>query len=144
MRSMHTVVFIAAGWLCTHPMARAATEAAPFDGPWKVTLTCPPHDDDEDAKGYVHYFPAEVKANEFRGTHAIEGEPGWHLLTGTIAPDGNANLTLQGIVNNPNYAVNHAFRGKPYSYRVKARFEPSSGSGRRIGKRRCDFDFKRS
>jgi hypothetical protein len=118
-------------------------DAAPFDGRWNVTLTCPPHNEDDDAKGYVHRFPAEVKAGEFRGTHATEGQPGWHLLTGTIAADGTANLKLEGIVNNPDYAINNAFRGKPYTYRVRARFESSVGTGQRIGKRKCDFQFNR-
>jgi hypothetical protein len=144
MHSSPVAYLLAEVLLGVGPAALAAGEnPAPFDGLWNVTLTCPPHNDDEDAKGYVHRFPAEVKASEFRGTHAGEGQPGWHLLTGTIAQDGNANLTLEGIVNNPNYAVNHAFRGKPYSYRVRAKFEASTGSGHRVGKHKCDFEFKR-
>ena len=114
-----------------------------FDGTWEVTLTCPPHNEDEDAKAYVHRFPAEVKAGVFRGTHGTEGEPGWHLVTGSIAPDGRAALALEGIVNNPDYAVGKAFRGKPYGYRVRALFEGSNGSGQRVGKRKCDFRFQR-
>ena len=39
----------------------AQEEASPFDGSWEVTLTCPPHHEDDDAKGYVHRFPAVVK-----------------------------------------------------------------------------------
>ncbi len=144
MRLFPIACLIASTLLSAGPAALAAAEnPTRFDGVWNVTLTCPSHDDDEDAKGYVHRFPAEVKAGQFRGTHATEGQPGWHLLTGAIAQDGNANLTLEGIVNNPNYSVNHAFRGKPYSYRVRAKFEASSGNGRRIGKRKCDFEFKR-
>lgn len=138
------VCLVAAALLGAGTRAHAAgDDPSRFDGLWNVTLTCPPHDDDEDAKGYVHRFPAEIKAGDFRGTHGTEGQPGWHLLTGAIAPDGNASLKLEGIVNNPNYAVNHAFRGKPYAYRVRATFEASRGSGRRIGKRQCDFEFKR-
>ena len=68
-----------------------------------------------------------------------------HLATasGTIAPDGNALLRLDGIVNNPEYAVNNAQRGKAYSYRVRAVFQRDSGTGRRIGKRQCAFRFAR-
>ena len=36
----------------------------------------------DDAKGYVHHFPAEVKGSALRGTHGTEGQPSWHLLTG--------------------------------------------------------------
>lgn len=140
-------LWISAAWLVSAcivvPAAQAAEEASAFDGRWDVTLTCPPHNEDEDAKGYVHRFPAEVKGGVFRGTHGAEGEPSWHLLTGSIAPDGRAALQLDGIVGNPDYAVGQAFRGKPYSYRVRATFEATSGSGQRIGKRKCDFRFQR-
>ncbi|WP_143684449.1 hypothetical protein [Variovorax sp. KK3] len=116
-----------------------------FDGRWNVTLTCPPHNDDDDgAKGYVHRFPAEVRDGMLRGTHGTEGEPSFHLLTGNIAPDGSAALRLEGIINNPAYAVNNAQRGKPYSYRVRANFEGTSGTGQRVGKRKCDFSFRRA
>ena len=80
MRAVPVLIFMAAALLSASPAAQAAADnAAPFDGLWNVTLTCPPHEDDEDAKGYVHHFPAEIKASEFRGTHATEGQPGWHL-----------------------------------------------------------------
>lgn len=121
----------------------ADSVATPFDGPWHVTLTCPPHDEDDEAKGYVHHFPATVSAGVLRGTHATEDLPGWHYLSGTIAPDGSARLTLDGIVANADYAVNHGYRGKPYSYRVRAKFEATHGSGQRIGRRKCDFEFRR-
>jgi len=98
---------------------------------------------DDDAKGYVQHFQAEIKDGILRGTHGTEGQPSWHLLTGTVPPDGNAMLRLDGIVKNADYAVNHAERGKSYTYRVRAKFEQSSGSGQRVGKRKCEFRFKR-
>lgn len=143
MRFVGLLIVVIVALFGLHRTASAA-EVTIFDGLWNVTLSCPPHnEEDDDAKGYVHRFPAEIKGGEFRGTHATEGQPGWHLLTGTIAPDGSAMLRLEGIVNNPNYAVNKASRGKPYAYRVRAKFESSSGSGQRIGRRKCDFQFKR-
>jgi hypothetical protein len=123
--------------------ALAADAEGPFDGKWNVTLTCPPHHEDEDAKGYVHRFPAEIRNSVLRGTHGSEGQPSWHLLTGPIAADGSARLELEGIVNNPAYAINNAQRGKPYSYRVRASFGASEGTGSRVGKRKCQFQFKR-
>jgi hypothetical protein len=57
--------------------------------------------------------------------------------------DGRAALQLDGIVGNPDYAVGRAFRGTPYSYCVRAAFAATSGSGQRIGKRKCDFRFQR-
>jgi len=122
----------------------AGAGASAFDGRWDVTLTCPPLlDEDDDAKGYVQHFQAEIKDGILRGTHGTEGQPSWHLLTGTVPPDGNAMLRLDGIVKNADYAVNHAERGKSYTYRVRAKFEQSSGSGQRVGKRKCEFRFKR-
>lgn len=124
-------------------LSTLAFGASPFDGRWEVTLTCPPHHEDDNAKGYVHRFPAEVKDAVLRGVHGAEGQPGWHLLTGTIAQDGSAELALDGIVNNPDYSINDAYRGKVYRYRVRATFEPASGSGQRVGKRKCSFRFDR-
>ena len=143
---MHKALqLILAAALAGAPLGALAAneEASAFDGAWNVTLTCPPHSDDEDAKGYVHRFPAEVRNGVFRGTHAAEGEPGSRFLSGTIGKDGAANLSLEGIVSNADYSVNHAARGKPYVYRVRARFEPASGIGQRVGKRKCEFRFAR-
>lgn len=116
-----------------------------FDGKWTVSLDCPTYSDDKDdsAQGYRQTFPAEIKGGELRGTHLKEGEPGWHLLTGKIAPDGKATLKLDGIVGNAKKAINDAGRGKPYTYRVRAKFERDSGTGQRLGQRKCDFTFKR-
>jgi hypothetical protein len=128
---------------CTAHAQAASETPSPFDGAWDVTLTCPAHHEDDDAKGYTHRFPAEIRNGVFRGTHGTEGQPSWHLLTGTLAPDGSAMLKLDGIVNNPAYAINDAQRGKPYTYRVRAAFEPTSGTGQRLGKRKCEFRFQR-
>ena len=103
-------------------------------------MTCPPHNaEDDDAKGYTHRFPAEVQKSRIRGTHGKEGEPGWHHIHGKIDEDGTATLRLDGIVNNPKYAINEAQRGKEYSYRIKAKFEASSGVGQRLTGRLCEF-----
>ena len=121
----------------------AAAQATGFDGAWKVTLACPPHNDDDDAKGYTHRFPGEVTNGQMRAVHGKEGEPGWHLVTGRIAADGSATLQVDGIVNNEKYAINKAQRGKVYKYRVKAQFDTSSGSGERLTGRVCHFTFAR-
>ncbi|MET0540435.1 MAG: hypothetical protein ABWZ88_01645 [Variovorax sp.] len=122
----------------------ADAPGTPFDGAWTVMLRCPPHDEgDDDAKGYVHEFPAEIRQGVFRGVHGTEGQPSWHLLTGTVPADGVTTLKLEGIVSNPAYAINGAARGKAYSYRVRARFGADGGTGERLGKRRCDFLFRR-
>jgi hypothetical protein len=119
--------------------------AAPFDGQWQVVLICPPHHEDDDgAKGYVHRLSAEIMDSVIRGTRRTDGQPSYHLLTGTIAPDGKAELKLDGIVSKAEYAISNAWRGKPYSYKVRAKFEPTSGTGTRVGRRKCDFAFDRA
>ena len=125
------------------PAPVAAVPSA-FDGTWDVTLTCPPlRDDEDDAKGYLQRFSGQVKDGMLRATHGVEGQPSWHLLTGEIPPDGKAMLTIDGIVKSADYAVNHAARGKAYTFRVRATFEGTHGSGVRLGKRKCEFDFRR-
>ncbi|MEO8310438.1 MAG: hypothetical protein ABI520_04625 [Caldimonas sp.] len=122
----------------------ALAQEAKFDGTWNVVMTCPPHDDaDDDAKGYTHRFQAEVSKGRIQGTHGKEGEPGWHFLHGRIDKSGSAALRLDGIVNNPKYAINHAQRGKEYSYRIKAQFDEGSGVGQRLTGRACEFRFTR-
>lgn len=121
-----------------------AADGISVDGDWDVMLSCPAvRDDDDNAGGYVHRFTAHVKDRVLRGTHGEEGQPNWHLLTGTIAADGRAELKLEGIVANPKNAVNNAYRGKPYSYRVRASFSATAGTGQRVGRRKCTFDFSR-
>lgn len=60
-----------------------------------------------------------------------------------IDEDGHAKLRLDGVVNNPTYAINDAERGKEYSYRVKAQFHDGSGVGQRLTGRVCEFTFTR-
>ena len=135
-------LLLATAFLVAAQGARAEPPTT-FDGTWNITMTCPPHSGDDDAKGYTHRFPGEVTKGELRAVHGAEGEPGWHLVTGTIAADGSATLRVEGIVNNAAYAINGAPRGKAYRYRVKASFEASSGSGERLTGRTCHFGFAR-
>ena len=122
--------------------AAHAQTGSPFDGDWDVVLHCPPFDDqDDDARGYTHRFPGKIVGGELSATYGTAGEPGWHHLHGTIAPDGRADLRLDGIVSRAEYAINKATRGKPYSYRVRAKFEPPQGAGQRVGRRKCEFTF---
>jgi hypothetical protein len=134
---------IALGVLLLATVVPAQAQNTKFDGAWKVTLTCPPHNDHEGTKGYTHVFPAEVKNGQLQGVHGQEGEPGWHLLQGKISPDGNATLMLDGIVNSPDHAIGRGPKGKPYSYKVRAKFEQTSGTGQRTGGRVCEFRFAR-
>lgn len=137
--------FVVAGGLWLASAAGAAeSSAGAFDGKWSVTLDCPTHKTEKDfARAYKQTFAGEVMGGQFRATHGSEGEPGWHLLHGPIAADGKAMLRLDGIVNSERHSINDAQRGKPYSYRVRAQFEPTRGTGERMGTRKCDFIFTR-
>ena len=141
-RSIHLALNFAFAIVLTGASAAFAQQTK-FDGAWNVTMTCPPHNAaGDDAKGYTHRFPAEVQKGRIRGTHGKEGAPGWHFLHGKINEDGSATLRLDGIVNNPAYAIKDAERGKEYTYRIKAQFDASSGIGQRLTGRVCEFEFK--
>ena len=121
----------------------ALARSAPYDGHWTVTLACPPQAGEDDAKGYVRRFPADVVNGQLRAEYGTRGEPGWHVLTGPIAANGNATLHLEGVVSEPRQAARYATRGRVYKYRVRAHFEPAAGSGKRLGGRACEFSFAR-
>jgi hypothetical protein len=125
-------------------VAAPAQSLTPFDGNWDVVLNCPPHDaDDDDAKGYTHRFAGKIVGSELSATYGTAGELGWHHLHGAITADGKAELRLDGIVSRPEYAINQATKGKPYSYRVRAKFESAKGVGQRVGRRQCNFTFNK-
>jgi len=123
--------------------AMAGAQANSFDGTWNVTLTCPPTSEKEGAKGYTHKFPAEVKDGHLLGGYGKEGELGWQRLQGQIGADGSADLTLDGIVSNTDYAIGRSPTGKAFRYQVRATFEWSVGTGQRTSGRVCEFRFAR-
>jgi hypothetical protein len=138
---MRLVVVPAALALCC---ATVLAQASKFDGAWNVRMTCPAHNaSDDDAKGYTHVFAGRVVDGQFSGTYGAEGQPGWHFLRGAIDADGNATLRLDGMVNDPRYAIHDAPQGKLYSYRVRAHFEGDRGIGQRLTGRTCEFIFSR-
>ena len=102
-------------------------------------MTRPPHACDDDAKGDTRRLAGEVGQGELRAVPGAEGEPGWHPVTGTIAEDASG----RGIIGNAAEAIDGAQRGKAYKYRVKSRFEPTSGGGERLIDRACRFAFAR-
>ena len=123
--------------------ALAIAQATTFDGNWNVTLTCPPTSEKEGAKGYTLRFPAEVKNGHLLGQYGKEGELGWQRLQGQVAADGSAQLTLDGIVGNTEYAIGRSPTGKAFHYQVRAKFEGAAGSGQRTSGRVCEFRFVR-
>lgn len=113
-----------------------------FDGTWGVTLTCADFKDAKGgAKGYKYRFLAHVKDGVLSGEHGRENESGWLRYDGRIERDGTATISAKGITGDPQTSVGQISRGTPYSYRVKAEFEESSGRGTRVDLRPCDVIF---
>jgi hypothetical protein len=115
-----------------------------FDGNWQTRMTCPPKGNTE---GYTWQFPAVIENNNFHGEHGTAGQPGYLLVEGPIADNGNAKLTANGIIASREYAKGvFAHQGESYSYSIKAQFSESTGSGARdtglgVVGRPCTFEF---
>ena len=115
-----------------------------FDGNWSTKLTCPAKGATE---GYTWQFASVIQNNNLRGEHGTAGEPGYLLIQGKIADDGNAKLSATGIVASRKYARGvFAHKGEDYSYDIKAQFKEKEGNGVRneglgIVGRPCTFEF---
>ena len=115
-----------------------------FDGNWQTKMTCPPKGNTE---GYTWQFPAVVQNNNFHGEHGTADQPGYLLVEGTIADNGNAKLTANGIIASREYAKGvFAHQGESYSYDIKAQFNETAGTGTRntglgVVGRPCTFEF---
>lgn len=115
-----------------------------FDGNWQTKLTCPPKGETE---GYTWQFPSVIQNSNLRGEHGTAGQPGYLLIEGKIAEDGNAKVSASGIVYSRQYARGvFAAKGESYSYNVKVHFTETEGSGTRdqglgIVGRPCTFEF---
>jgi class 3 adenylate cyclase len=118
---------------------QAAAPTHPFDGSWNVNVNCPPHEDG--AAGYAIDFVAIVSGGMLRGESGTPGEPGWLLLRGEIQPDGKADMVAKGLIGDSKFAVNRVRKGTEYTYPVKAFFEGTQGTGKRMRLRACTLNF---
>jgi hypothetical protein len=115
-----------------------------FDGNWQTKMTCPPKGNTE---GYTWLFPAVIQNNNFHGEHGTAGQPGYLLVEGPIASNGNAKLTANGIIASRDYAKGlFAHQGESYIYDIKAQFNETTGTGTRntglgVVGRPCTFEF---
>jgi hypothetical protein len=82
-----------------------------------------------------------VKDGVLSGEHGQQGSPGWVKYDGRIQPDGTAEIQARGLTGNPKTAVGQVPSGTSYSYRVKAQFDESRGSGSRVDLRPCNVVF---
>jgi hypothetical protein len=123
--------------------AGAAPPSRRFDGSWDVTITCPDSSEGTGAKGYAFRFRATVKDGLLVGTHLAEGAPGSLKIEGPIPSDGKARLKAHGYTAGAEFSVTRATSGTPYRYGISARFDGTTGTGRRLEGRACDFTFTR-
>jgi len=118
--------------------------AEKFDGNWLTTQDCP-------AKGkmeeLIRKFPTVIANNGLKADKGTPGEPGYEIIQGQIAENGDAKLTVDGVLaNRANAHGLFAHKGEEYNYTVKAHFEETQGKGTRdtglgIESRPCDFTF---
>jgi len=117
-----------------------------FDGTWRTKVTCPPKGSTE---GYTWTFDSTITNSNLHGSRGTEGQPGYFALDGTIANDGKAKLSGNGIVASRAYARGvFAHKGESYTWDVKAEFRDTQGTGLRneglgIVGRACTFEFVR-
>jgi class 3 adenylate cyclase len=123
-------------------VAQPAATAQPFDGVWKLTITCPPSERLK-AAGYTLTLAVNVTDGELKGELGRPGAPGAFQIAGTIRSDGTAPLKARGVVNDASRAAGNAPAGAIYEYTVDARFAANQGSGKRIETRPCDLLFER-
>ena len=119
-------------------LAQQSTVAR-FDGAWDVTIYCGNLDDG--TRGYTYNFVAEVKDGTLRAQHRAPDSPGSLRVAGKIAADGIAELSAHGRTGNPDYAFKRPSEGSPYSFRIKAKFDATRGTGERIDARPCSLTF---
>jgi hypothetical protein len=116
------------------------SSAAGFDGSWSVKQVCPKAKDG--AFAYSWSYVANVKDGVLDASYtAAKGSIHLH---GAINADGAAELTADGRTGPPEYAVGHVAEGSPVHYHVRARFEPTRGSGERVEQRQCSFTFTKT
>jgi hypothetical protein len=108
----------------------AGPETQRFDGSWQSTIACPGA---RGAGGYTIELAAEVKDAVFHAERGAEGMPNRLTVDGTIQPDGSAELLARGLT------VARDRPGSPYSYRILAKFDKSTGTGNRLELRPCTF-----
>lgn len=113
-----------------------------FDGTWGATLTCADFKDDTGgAKGYTYRFLVQIKDGILLGEYGQQGSSGSLKYDGRVQPDGTAEIQARGLTGSTKTAVGHVSSGTSYSYRVKAHFDESRGTGTRVDLRPCEVVF---
>jgi hypothetical protein len=117
----------------------APATAKNFDGTWQTTWTCL---NVGQYPGYSYRFSGQVKDGAYHGMRGVKGEPGSMILDGKIASDGTAAFFGEIIVGSSVVALGAA-RGTQSDYHALAKFDRTSGTGKRIEGRQCSLAFAR-
>lgn len=130
----------------TTPPSSITPSAQPvhrFDGNWDVHIRC--DGGPGGAEPYVLTLAATVSRSWLRAERGADASQGGTtlLLDGLIAEDGSALLKARGQTGDPRFSMDQVRPGTRYGYEVNARFDGSSGSGTRTGRRTCDLRFER-
>jgi hypothetical protein len=130
--------------ICAVTLPPAALVAGgKYDGNWITHLACEAHGQ---TPAYKWDFPSTIKDGMFTGQHGEKDGPGYLLIEGKINDDGTSKLEAKGTVSQNNAHGVFAMKGNNYSYKIKAQFSDTKGSGTRdegagILGRNCTFDF---
>ncbi len=117
----------------------AAQAAGPFDGDWQTTVSCAPA---RGALGFSYRFDSQIRDGAFRGLHGVQDQPGYLLITGSVAPDGTGKLYAAGRTGSKEFVPGlDTPRGTEYGYDIDAHFQGSSGTGTRVEGRPCSLQF---
>jgi hypothetical protein len=136
---MHKLLWTALAGLI---FGASVAEAAPYDGPWSVIQVC--DSTKEGGRGYTWRYDASVKDGHFLGRYGTTtGEHSTLTLEGDILPNGDAELTGQGISEGSDYNIGFAQKQAHIYFQVKAKFSATDGTGDRLGVRRCKFTFSK-
>ncbi|HUK29761.1 MAG TPA: hypothetical protein VLV89_01530 [Candidatus Acidoferrum sp.] len=144
MRILKAVPYLA---ICALMLLPGATIAGPkYDGNWITHLACEGHGQ---TPGYKWDFPSTIKDGVFHGQHGEKDGPGYLVIDGKIADDGSSKLEAKGTVQQNNAHGVFAMKGNNYSYKIKAQFTDTKGTGTRdegagILGRNCTFDFTKA
>jgi hypothetical protein len=112
-----------------------------FDGNWLTIVSCANY---RDALGFSYQFVSTVKDDVFHGVHGTEGEPGSLVIDGKIPDDGKASLYAKGRTGSKEYVPGRdTAKGTEYGYNIDAKFDGTSGTGRRIEGRPCTLKFSK-
>jgi len=125
------------------PPAALGQDAQPFDGRWQATVTCSiAKDSTAAATTTTVKFNAEVKDGRLEGSNGSEGEPGFLRVYGRVTPEGVAKLYAKGRTTTEEFvAGRNVAKGTEYGYYTEGRFEPKSGTAKRVEGRICTLKF---